>query len=252
MNQELVSVIMPAYNASKYIKDSIQSVIAQHYANWELLVIDDGSTDSTVQIVEDMAKSDNRIRLFINHTPSGSPAIPRNIGIQNAQGRYIAFLDSDDLWIPEKLAEQIPLFQGEDTKIVFSFYRKLLTDGKISDGIVSSPSSVSYHQLLKGNVIGNLTGIYDTAKVGKPLFKKLGHEDYIYWLNILRSGGYAVNTQKVHALYRLSENSVSANKLKVFKWDWYIFRHVEGLSWPYASWCFICYAIKGVLKTLIK
>ena len=250
MNKDKVSIIMPLYNTEKYVEQAIFSVISQTYEVWELIVVDDCSKDSSYSIVESIMKKDDRIRLYQTDKPSGSPTLPRNIAIKHAQGRYIAFLDSDDVWLPNKLEEQLPLFETTDTKVVFSYYNKMSSDGHIKKNTIKSPKKVNYKTLLKGNVIGNLTGIYDTAKTGKHYFEHLGHEDYVYWLHILRDGGYAVNTQKVHAYYRLTPNSISRNKLKVIMWDWHTYRKVEKLNFFYAIYCFINYAIKGVLKSI--
>lgn len=246
----LVSVIMPMYNSARYVAESIESVIAQTYSNWELMVIDDGSIDDSIKIVKEYSRRDDRIKLLFNDNHVGNPSAPRNYGIEKAQGEFIAFLDSDDVWLPEKLEEQLQLFKDKDTKVVFSYYKKIQADGTRRKGVVKSPDRVNYRQLLRGNVIGNLTGIYDTKRTGKHFFMHLGHEDYVYWLHILRDGGYAVNTQKVHAFYRLTDNSISRNKFKVFKWDWHIFRHIEKLDFIEASYCFCCYAVKGLLKTM--
>lgn len=246
-----VSVIMPLYNAEKYVEQAIRSVISQTYKDWEMIVVDDCSSDSSVVIVERIAKEDERITLLQTEKPSGSPTLPRNMAIKVARGRFIAFLDSDDVWKPEKLEEQLPLFDGKDTKIVFSYYQKMESNGVVRKGVVKSPAKVDYSELLKGNVIGNLTGIYDTQIAGKHYFEYVGHEDYVYWLHILRDGGVAVNTQKVHALYRLTQNSISRNKLKVCLWDWYIYRHIEKLSVLKSMYCFCCYAINGFIKSQI-
>lgn len=250
-NNILVSVIMPLYNAEKYVEQAIRSVINQSFTDWELIVVNDCSPDNSATIVSKLADEDSRIKLLHTDTPSGSPTLPRNIGIKHAQGRYIAFLDSDDLWLPNKLAEQLQLFHNSDASVVYSYYKKMENNGEIRNGIVKSPRSVNYKQLLRGNVIGNLTGIYDTEKVGKHYFEHVGHEDYVYWLHILREGGYAMNTQKVHAVYRLTDNSVSRNKFKVFLWDWHIYRDIEKLNLFHAVYCFMCYAVKGIRKAII-
>lgn len=246
-----VSVIMPLYNAEKYVEQSVRSVMSQTFTDWELIVVDDCSRDSSACIVERLADEDSRIVLLHTDRPSGSPTVPRNLGVERASGRYIAFLDSDDMWMPEKLQEQLQYFENEDTRIVFSYYKKIENDGTERKGVVKSPSRVDYQRLLRGNVIGNLTGIYDTERCGKHFFERLGHEDYVYWLHILREGGYAVNTQRVHAMYRLTVNSVSRNKMKIFLWDWHIYRHVEQLSLLHACFCFACYAVKGIRKALL-
>lgn len=248
MHTPTVSIIMPLHNAEKYIKQAIKSVIDQTYQDWELIVIDDCSTDKSVEIVESLAKDEPRIRLLHTDAPSGSPAKPRNMGVKEAKGRYIAFLDSDDYWFPKKLEEQLPLFEDPEAVIVFSDYRKLYEDKGVSNSVVTAPKRVNYRQLLKGNVIGNLTGIYDTKKVDKHYFMKVGHEDYVHWLHILRKGGFAVNTQKLHGIYRITNGSISNNKFKVVAWDWHIYYYIEGLSFPYALYCFINYAIRGSIK----
>lgn len=245
-----VSVIMPLHNAEKYISEAINSVIAQTYNDWELIVVDDCSTDSSAAIVGDMAKHEPRITLLHTSQPSGSPTLPRNIALKQARGRFIAFLDSDDIWMPEKLEEQLQLFEHDDVKIVFSYYRKMDNNGSLHNSIIHSPESINYHQLLRGNVIGNLTGIYDTKKAGKHFFQNIGHEDYVFWLHILREGGVAVNTKKIHAAYRLTDDSVSRNKIRVLAWQWHIYRNIEHLSFLYASYCFICYAVKGIIKAV--
>lgn len=246
-----VSVIMPLYNAEKYVEQAVRSVMAQSFVDWELIVVDDCSRDSSAHIVEQLAAEDHRIRLLHTAKPSGSPTLPRNIAIEHAQGRYIAFLDSDDMWLPKKLEEQLELFRESDATVVFSYYKKMTNDGIVRESTVISPRTVNYRQLLRGNVIGNLTGIYDTVKAGKHYFDHIGHEDYVYWLHILKKGGIAVNTQKVHAVYRLTDNSVSRNKFKVFLWDWHIYRDIEHLSLPHACFCFVCYAVKGIRKALL-
>ncbi|MBQ0074366.1 MAG: glycosyltransferase family 2 protein [Prevotella sp.] len=248
MQQPIVSIIMPLYNAEKFVEQAVRSVMSQTFQNWELIVVNDCSTDTSATIVDRLAKEDERIKLLHTDKPSGSPTLPRNIAIENAKGRYIAFLDSDDVWLPEKLEEQLPLFEDEETKVVFSYYKKMENDGTLRSNVIKSPKMIDYSRLLKGNVIGNLTGIYDTKKAGKHFLEPVGHEDYVYWLHILRDGGYAVNTNKVHAVYRLTNNSVSRNKLKVCLWDWHIYRKIEKLSLPYSVYCFCFYAVKGLLK----
>lgn len=243
-----VSIIMPLCNSEQYVAQAINSVIDQTYPHWELLCIDDCSTDQSANIVERFVQADSRIHLLRTDHPSGSPVEPRNIGIKEAKGRFIAFLDSDDMWLPNKLEEQLPLFNDPETVIVFSHYRKLREQEGASDLIVTAPERVNYHQLLKGNVIGNLTGIYDTRKIEKQYYIHVGQEDYVYWLHILRQGGFAVNTRKLHGIYRIAKGSLSHNKFKMFHWNWYIYRHVEHLSLPYAIYCFINYAIRGTIK----
>lgn len=248
--QELVSVIMPVHNAEKYLDESIGSVLRQTYPHWELLVVDDCSTDSSPSIIAGYTAQDSRIRYYHTSSPSGSPCLPRNMGIKAAKGRFIAFLDSDDCWLPTKLEEQLPLFEKPDVGIVYSDYEKMSENGERNQRVVKAPSCVNYRQLLLGNVIGCLTAVYDTAKVGKVYFENHSHEDYILWLSILKKGYIAQNSGKVSACYRVREHSVSSNKLKALSWQWDIYRNVEKIGLLKAVYCFTHYAYKAFRKAI--
>ena len=246
-NNPLISIIMPCHNGEKYISDAIKSVIAQTYQDWELLVIDDNSIDNSVNLIKSFIENDSRIKLLHNEKPTGFPATPRNLGIKQALGRYIAFLDCDDVWLPTKLEKQIKLFD-ESSSVIYSYYKKMDESGSINESIVKSPSEVAFKGLLNGNCIGNLTGIYDVEKVGKIYQKEKGHEDYIMWLEILQNGYMAKNTETVEAIYRESKKSTSGNKLKAFSWTWNIYRKELRLSFFESVYHFCIYAFKGVIK----
>lgn len=226
----LVSIIMPCYNSRQYINYSIESVIKQTYSNWELIIIDDCSTDNSNEIINSFCEKDNRIRYLKTDFPSGSPTIPRNLGIENSSGRFIAFLDSDDLWNENKLENQIYLFNDDLVAIVFSNYEKISENGLSNSRNVIAPNLINYKQLLYGNVIACCTCIVDTSKSGKLKFNNQGHEDYALWLEILGKGFYAKNSGLVLASYRVRESSISSNKLKVIIWVYIIFRKNEKLS----------------------
>lgn len=250
--QEKVSVIMPVHNAEKYLSESISSVLQQTYPYWELLIVDDCSTDNSLAIINRYAVLDARIRCLKTDAPSGSPCLPRNLGIKAAQGRFIAFLDSDDCWLPNKLEQQLCLFGETGTiGLVFSDYEKMSEEGERNNRVIKAPMKVSYKQLLRGNVIGCLTAVYDTAKVGKMFFMQHTHEDYILWLSILKKGFVAVNTGTVEALYRVRRNSVSSNKLKVLSWQWDIYRNIEKTGLLKAMYYFAHYAYKAYRKARI-
>lgn len=250
--QEKVSVIMPVHNAEKYLSESISSVLQQTYPYWELLIVDDCSTDNSLAIINRYAVLDARIRCLKTDAPSGSPCLPRNLGIKAAQGRFIAFLDSDDCWLPNKLEQQLCLFGETGTVgLVFSDYEKMSEEGERNNRVIKAPMEVSYKQLLRGNVIGCLTAVYDTAKVGKMFFMQHTHEDYILWLSILKKGVVAVNTGTVEALYRVRRNSVSSNKLKVLSWQWDIYRNIEKTGLLKAMYYFAHYAYKAYRKARI-
>lgn len=251
MDNSIVSVIMPVHNDERYIKDAILSVISQTYQNWELLIVDDCSTDCTSTIISEFKNLDTRIKSYMTPSASGSPTLPRNIGIRNASGRYIAFLDSDDQWLPSKLQKQIELFTNEeDAVIVFSNYKKIDELGEEHRQAIVAPSDTDYSRLLKGNIMGCLTIMYDADKVGKNFFPQCGHEDYALWLSILKRGGKAYNTNTVEALYRVKGNSVSSNKLLAMGWQWKIYRNIEKLGIVKSMFYFINYAFRAFSKSI--
>ncbi|MBR4683448.1 MAG: glycosyltransferase family 2 protein [Spirochaetia bacterium] len=245
-----VSVIMPCHNGSATLRQAVDSVLAQTYADWELFIVDDVSTDASAAIAEEYCAKDSRIKLLHTPAPTGKPATPRNVGIEAASGRFIAFLDCDDQWLPDKLEHQLPLFEKADCAAAFSFYKKMDSYGNVRPAVVTSPAVVSFDQLLDGNCIGNLTGMYDTAKVGKVFQKEIHHEDYLMWLQVLQKGFVARNTGTVEAYYRESGTSVSGSKLKALSWTWTIYRKELGLSFRASVLHFMKYAIKGLGKRL--
>lgn len=245
-----ISIIMPCHNGEKYISDAIQSVISQTFSDWELLVIDDNSSDNSINIIEDFCKKDARIKLFRTEKSSGLPATPRNVGIKNAIGRFIAFLDCDDIWLPTKLEHQIPLFETKNVAVVFSYYAKMNGDGVFQNRKISSPFVINYNELLKGDCIGNLTGVYDVSKCGKIFQKEIHHEDYEMWLSILKLDFYAMNTNTYEAFYRVQEKSVSANKWRTMQWHWNILHNEQKLGFVKSIKCFFHYAVRGFFKFL--
>jgi glycosyltransferase involved in cell wall biosynthesis len=245
---DLVSIITPNYNCASFIGQTIESVLSQTYRNWEMLIIDDCSIDNSVETVEKYVKRDTRIKLFKTESNSGSPIKPRNIGIQNAQGRFIAFLDSDDLWHPDKLECQLPLFNNENVAVVFSNYEKITENGKRKDRVVTAPIKLTYKQLLKSNYIGCLTAMYDVSKTSKIYFSDFRHEDYVLWLTILKAGYIALNTNTLGALYRVHENSVTSKKMIVLKWQWAVYRNFLGLSFFLSMYYFCFYAVNAFVK----
>lgn len=250
MRRVLVSVIVPCYNAASYITETIESVISQSYTNWEMLIIDDCSCDNSGLIIQNYCSIDSRIKYYRTEKASGTPTLPRNIGIENAMGRYIAFLDSDDVWLPNKLEEQLCLFDDSQTAIVYSDYEKMAETGERNHRIIKAPSTVNYKQLLLGNVIGCLTAVYDTDKIGKVYFSEHSHEDYIMWLSILKNGFIARSSNTVTALYRVRNHSVSSNKLKALSWQWNIYINIEKIGYFKAAYYFIHYAYRAFTKML--
>lgn len=235
---------MPAYNAEEYISDSIDSVLNQSIKNFELIIIDDNSQDNTTNIINKY--NDPRIVLIINSNNLGVSET-RNIGISAASGKYIAFLDSDDIWLPHKLSLQI-MCLNDGWDVVSSNYIAFESnaDNKITER--KSPSIISYYDMLKSNFIGNLTGIYNVQKIGKIYQKKLGHEDYIMWLEIIKKSKKAYCIQESLAKYRLHNSSLSSNKVKAIKWQWSIYRNELKLSLPKSIYYFSHYIINALKK----
>lgn len=245
MKEPLVSIIMPSYNSSQYIIESISSVIEQSYQNWELLITDDCSNDNTHQIVQEYLAKDNRIKLFINKENAGAGAA-RNNSIKQASGRFIAFLDADDQWLPEKLTKQIAFMLKNNYEFTFTAYQKLAS-GQLK-GTVTPPRSTTYRKLLCGNIIGCLTAIYDTKTLGKlymPLIRK--RQDMGLWLDILKQVPQAYCLSEVLALYRI-DSGMSQNKLDILRWQWVFYRDVVKLSFFKTCYYFTLYSLKGFIK----
>lgn len=170
----LVSIITPCYNAAPFISQAIESVLAQSFGDWEMIIVDDCSSDDSLSIIQKYARIDSRIRYLRTDKPSGSPTLPRNMGIKEAKGRYIAFLDSDDIWLPNKLSDQLKVFEKSEVAIVFSNYEKVSLGGERCGREVIAPCEVDYRLLLKGNCIGCLTAMYDSALTERYFSRKLG------------------------------------------------------------------------------
>jgi glycosyltransferase involved in cell wall biosynthesis len=245
---ELVSIIMPNYNSARFVEETIVSVFAQTYENWELILVDDCSSDDSITIIESLMAEDKRIKL-IKLAENSGPAIARNRGIEEAKGRYIAFLDSDDTWHPEKLSKQISFMQEHDIALCYTgYYRIEEQSGKIIDQI-NVPQKVDYNELLKQNIIGCLTAMYDTQKLGKVYMPDiLKRQDFALWLTILKKIPYAYGLDEPLAHYRVRTASVSSNKILASKYNWKLYREVEKLPLHKAIYCFGWYTYKSILK----
>ncbi|WP_226086886.1 glycosyltransferase family 2 protein [Mesobacillus sp. S13] len=245
----LVSIITPTYNAAKYVRETIHSVKAQTYQDWEMIIVDDASTDGTVEIVKHEMTSEPRIKLIELKT-NGGPAEARNTALGCANGTYLAFLDSDDIWLPEKLEKQLDFMKRN--KIAFSYtdYRLMTDDGKLTDVIFSVPNKLEYKSLLKNTMIGTLTVVIDKNMVGEfrmPLYRDCS-EDYGLWLHILSSGIVAYGLNEDLAVYRKCEKSLSSNKFKSAKKTWNTYRKVRHINIPTALWYFAHYSINALKK----
>lgn len=232
MVEKLVSIIMPAYNCADYIADSIRSVQAQTYRNWELIVADDKSSDSTVGIVRGIAADDNRICLLETDINLG-PAAARNRAIDAAQGDYIAFLDSDDIWYPDKLQKQISFMEQNGYGFTYTAYEKIDDHGEPMGIVIPAPNSVNYSSMLyKGDPIGNSTVVYNAAELGKfyvPNIKR--RNDFALWLRMMHDCDRAYGLKEILASYRVRAGSVSSvRNSELLNYHWMLYREIEGLS----------------------
>ena len=244
-----VSVVMPAHNAASTILASMRSVLEQTHSHLELIVVDDGSTDGTWQLIEQCAATDRRVvavRMEVNQGVAGA----RNAGIRDATGRYIAFLDSDDRWHPRKLEIQLACMRQSGARASYTAYERMAPDGRPLN-TVKPPRYVRHKDMLKSNGIGNLTGLYDRS-LGDPQFQKIGHEDYVFWLQIVRLAGGAVcaGWPDPLAYYLTRPGSLSANKLRTIGWQWQIYRQVEGLGRARSAGYLLHYAARALAKRI--
>ena len=246
----LVSVIIPAFNAEISIRETIESVLNQSYRNWEVLVIDDSSTDNTVNIVKNYAEKNENIRIFQTDHPSGSPALPRNIGIENARGKYIAFLDADDIWLQDKLSIQVAFLEKKEVDLVYSYYEKIDNNGNRDNRIVKTKKISTYSSLLHSNSIPCLTSIISRKAIGETRFKNIPQEDFCFWLDILKKGYQAFNVCQVTALYRETSLSRSSNKMDMFRGYWNVIRNEQNVNLITGVGYMVSYTILGVIKYL--
>lgn len=240
MEEDLVSIISPTFNSSSFIEATIKSIQAQTYENWELLITDDCSTDNTVNIIRELMESDSRIKLFILKKNSGG-GVARNNSIEKANGRYIAFCDSDDRWTPDKLETQVTFMKKHD--IAFSYGSYLICDEYDNElGINICLRRLSYHKILMDNFVGCLTAMYDTHKIGKifmPTIRK--RQDWGLWMKILRICKKGMGIKKPIGLYRIRKGSVSSNKLALINYHAQLYKQMLSIPLPlgYCLYLFI-------------
>ena len=252
MKQELVSVIMPTYNAGKFLADSIESVLAQTYTNLELLITDDGSTDNTIDILKDFSERDKRVKVkFL--TSNVGPAVARNKSIERAKGRYIAFCDCDDRWFPEKLEKQIAHMTHKDCALCSSSYL-ICDDNNEVTGINISPKHLTLGMMKRDNKLGCLTAVYDIQRLGHkfymPAIRK--RQDWALFLNILKECQICFCLTEPLAYYRERENSISSNKFSLVKYNVNVSETVFGYTWPKAYLYFLFRFMPTYLYKVLK
>lgn len=249
-NQPLISVIMPCYNMKAFVADSIRSVIGQSYPNWELLITDDASTDGTVDILKTFGEKDQRIHIEAKERNSGI-ADTRNQCIKRAQGQFLAFLDADDLWHPDKLERQLRFMTDKNIGFSYSTYDWIDEDGKSMDKSINTIGDLNYTAYLRNTIIGCSTVMIDRSIIGEivvPRFRT--SEDTATWLDILRKGFKAYAIEEPLVSYRIRRKSASSNKLKASTDLWKVYRQNEKLPFFKAVYYFSSYAFNAIKKRL--
>lgn len=248
-NSSIVSIITPVYNAEEFIVETIESVLKQTYKSFEYLLIDDCSTDSSPAIIKGYAEKDNRIK-YIKLQENSGAAVARNTGLENAKGRYIAFLDSDDVWYPEKLEKQLKFMTDNNLGFTYTKYERMSEQGE-TQGAPKFPSKLNYSGLLKNTAIACSTVVIDRDIVGDfrmPLVRK--GQDTATWLKILKTHDYAYLLNEVLNQYRSREGSLSSDKTSALKRTWNTYRNIEKLPLHKASYYFVFYVMNAIKRRL--
>lgn len=245
-----VSIITPCYNSEKYILETIQSVIKQTYQNWEMIIVDDCSSDNTCSIVEEILNKEKRIKLVRLNNNSGA-AISRNTALKYCSGRFIAYLDADDIWYPEKLSKQVEFMMNNGCGFSCTSYEVINNEGTKLNKNIRMKKRLDYRGFLINNLIQTVGVMVDLDKVPiscieMPNMRR--RQDAATWLQILKSGYDCYGTNEILAMYRRTEGSLSSNKIKAVKGVWYLYRNVERLSFIFSTYCFIRYALLAVWK----
>lgn len=249
---ELISIIIPTYNSEKYLSASINSVKNQTYQNWELLIIDDCSTDTSVCIVREAMKHDKRIKLFKNQQNEGA-AVTRNKGIKESKGRYICFLDADDLWDKDKLMKQINFMKKMKCSFSYTDYEFTDSNGIPNKKIVNVPNKINYKQSLKNTTIFTSTVMFDLALLSKndiymPNIRR--GQDTATWWKVLKKVEYAYGINEVLSYYRRTDNSLSSNKIVALKRTWNLYRNVEKIGIFLSLYYFTWYTINAIKRRI--
>lgn len=247
ISEELVSIIMPAYNCGNYIGVTIDSVLAQTYKNWEIIIIDDCSTDNTKKIVKDYMLKDPRVKYYKLNQNSGA-AIARNKAIDLAEGKYMAFLDSDDVWFPEKLTKQITFMKKYGYNFTCTSYTKIDESGNYLNRTIKAQGKRDYDGVLK-TCPGNSTVIYSAKNLGKfkiPNIKK--RNDYVMWLQVIKKEKYLYGLEEPLSSHRIRNDAISSNKSSLVSYHWKVYREIEKLSFVKSSYLIVYWIIATVLK----
>jgi len=250
MMHKLVSIITPSYNSQRFIKETIDSVLAQSYQDWEMIIVDDCSNDDSVKYIQKLIKDEARIILLSLKKNVGA-AQARNKALEVAKGKYIAFLDSDDIWLPEKLEKQLAFMQKNNHVFIFTSYTPISEDGTEEYSAIHVPSEIDYTGYCKNTIIGCLTVIIDKEKTGDFRMPNIkSSHDMALWLLLMKRGFTAYGLDEVLAKYRLVSTSNTSKKYKAAKDVWKVYRELEELSIIKSSWYFMHYGFNAIKKRI--
>lgn len=230
MTKDLVSIIMPTYNCGAFIAETIRSVQAQTYTNWEIVIVDDCSTDDTKAVVDAFILEDDRIKYHCLEENSGA-AVARTRAMAIAEGEYMAFLDSDDLWMPDKLERQLAFMKDNGYAFSCTAYEQIDEESNSLGRVIKTVKKTDYNRLLLDCPVGNSSVMYHVGVMGKfevPNIRK--RNDDALWLQMLKKEKYIYGMPDVLMRYRIRKNSISSNKLKVVKYHWILYREIEHLN----------------------
>lgn len=250
--EEKVSIITPVYNCEKYLKDTIENVIKQTYTNWEMLLVDDCSTDKSEEVIKEYTKKDKRVKYFKLKENSGA-AVARNFALEKAEGRFIAYLDADDAWKLDKLEKQIKFMLDNNYAFTCTSYEKIDEEGNSKNKIVRIPEKVDYKFFLRNTIIQTVGVMVDTKITGKEVLQMPNirrRQDAATWCQLLKNNYNCYGMNEALSYYRVVSNSLSSNKLKAVKGTWYLYRKIEKLSLFKSCFCFIGYAWNACKKRI--
>jgi teichuronic acid biosynthesis glycosyltransferase TuaG len=248
---ELVSVITPAYNAERFLPDTIRSVLAQTYEKWEMIIVDDCSADDTLRVAREYSEADSRIRVTQSEK-NGGPAHAWNLALREARGRYVAFLDADDLWEPVKLEEQLDFMNRNGYGFTYAMYDWIGENDEPLGKTIRIPDSQNYKDILKNTVIGALTVVLDRERVDVREIPEVQINDSMMWLQIAREGAVAHGYQKILGHYRIVSTSFSRNKKSTAKGLWRLYRDQLEIPLLRRSWYFACYAWNSIKRYYLQ
>lgn len=261
----MISIIVPVYNAEKYIRETVESVLGQTYTDWELILVDDCSTDGSVAVIEEIIRKNSgtageakeeRYRLIcLSKDEGGSAARARNAGIKEAKGRYIAFLDADDIWYREKLEKELNLLESlnNNAGFVFTAYEFGDENAKPNGKMTKVPEKMPFRKALSRTVIFTSTVLIDTEVIPKDMIymPEIKSEDTATWWNILKAGHVAYGLNEPLVIYRRPQNSLSSNKVEALRRIWRLYRDVAKLNWIQSCWYFVRWAIRATFRRVV-